>query len=73
MIHVKDFKNMAQVILFLILEVKSKDFDTLVIKELVKNGIKQRIQNGQKREWFDGNITQIKKIIIDLYNSLECN
>ena len=57
--------------IFLILEVKSDDFENLVINKLVSEGFTQAKQNGAEREWFKGDIIEIKKCIINLYNEIE--
>lgn len=57
--------------IYLILQIKSDDFETLVINKLVEEGFEQVKQNGLEREWFNGDINKIKKCIIDLYNKNE--
>lgn len=57
--------------IYLILQVKSDDFENLAINKLLENGFTQVKRNGGEKEWFTGDINKIKKCIIELYNEYE--
>jgi len=57
--------------IYLVLQVKSDDFETLVMNKLINMGFTRVKQNGNEREWFSGDINKIKKCIIELYNETD--